>query len=154
MTEFEVQAKVEKLMEMHIRGARRFLITQLEKSMIEAEGDDMKLAISLKIEEAEQKELRLVYIRQLPVKKIPSTPVNIRDTNLVLKNIQDNDKYRNFCNNIAKRYGCKYDFSDTPFGTIPKKNRVYEAIKNMYDDGKFTQDDLNKCVENAENGEH
>lgn len=158
MTELEINTKVDRIVNMNIRSARRFLITQLEKSIIEAEGQDLKLALSLRLEDIEQKEMRLINPRYVKVpdtrygqiKKPPTLPVNIRDTTLVLKNIQDNDKYRLFCCNIAKKHGCKDDFSDTPFGNIPKKNRVYEAIKIMYDNSNFTQVDLDLCVSQAE----
>lgn len=145
MSTTTVNNKIKLLTECSIRQARLMIIKTFEEEMKTTDSKELKEALMSKI--TDMYEYDLVFDKPRTINRVlPTGPVKVRGTTLTLKNIPNENNYRKFCAAIAEKLNYQSDFSDSPFKDYPKNTRIYEAIKSLYRQHDFTQDDLDEIV--------
>lgn len=139
-------------------SSRKYIISEFEKEIKNAEGNDfLKEKLIVKLSDIIESDLRLIKVNNKHHtstlnfnSKCPIAPVNIRGTNLYLKNISNVNDYKKFCKKISDMLGFNSDFSDSPFNHLPKNSRIYEAIKILHCNHNLVQKNLDKLVKECE----
>lgn len=150
-TASNINLKIELRMKCFIQLARKSLIDNIESELSNTSNEEMRDALITKLTEVLKSDLRLVTSSGMVSTRTPPTePVRVRGTRLRLKNIQDVNNYRKFCIAIADKLGYTSDFADSPFNTLPRNARIYEALKILFHEHNLTQMDLDKIVEECE----
>lgn len=154
MSPSNINLRVDLKIKCFIQLAKKLIVDNIENELAKADTDEMKDALIIKLGEILESDIKFVktpvythYQERIP----PSEPVRVRGTQLRLKNISTVSKYRVFCKKIADKLKYASDFSDAPFNTLPRNARIYEALKLLYHEKDFTQEDLDKIVEECEN---
>jgi len=154
MTSSNSHLLIQEKMKFLVQLARKCVIDNIEDEIAKAESEDIRSAYVDKLTEILESELVFnkpkTYVITVKHQGVPSEPVNVRGTSLKLKNMTNNVVYRKFCTSIANVLGYASDFSDAPFGNLPRNTRVYEAIKKLYSSGRLDQESLDQLVQEAE----
>ena len=146
------EGQVDKMFRTLLTLARKTVIDELEKAIKDTDNIKTKIELGEKLQDTMQGELRLFQARSEPIRRVPQTPVYIKGTNLSLKNL-DRDHYVRFCHAISNKLGYKNDFSDSPFVHCSRQNRVYEAIKVLYNEHNLNQEELDEIVNSSSSKE-
>lgn len=143
-----IRFKVESIMKASIITAKRKIVDEIESQRDLTENQELKKALSLKINEVCTSNLILMKQRNItfPVRK---EPVKVKNTPLFLKNMSS-IAFKKLCEYIAELLECSPNFSDPSFGNLPQNSRVYEAIRRLYSSGRIHQEMLDELTDKAE----
>jgi hypothetical protein len=143
-----IRFKVESIMKSCINNAKRNIVDEIETQVGATENQELKEALSLKINEVWTSNLVLMKQRSInfPIRK---EPIKVKNTPLYLRNVSS-VAFKKLCELIASLLDCSPDFSDPMFGNLTQNSRVYEAIRRLYTAGNIHQELLDELTDKAE----